>query len=105
MLGEHWLATGLDTVRKAAQTGWHTNGGQQHVCPDCVYEGTEEETWPISELRLKVLEGPPQGYKPAMLICSCGAKTNRQKGKCRGCKKELEISGEVVDRSPEERKC
>jgi hypothetical protein len=103
MISQNWLATGLDTVRLGAAMGWHTSGGQQHICPDCVYEGLEEETWPMAELRLKVLEGPPKGYKPPMLVCSCGTKTNRQKGKCRGCKKELAPVGEAVDREPEER--
>jgi hypothetical protein len=101
MLSGHWEPTGLDTVRLAAESGWHTSGGQKHICPDC--EPDEKDSYPMSELRLKALEGPPRGYKPPLLVCPSGTKTNRRKGRCRGCGKELEPVGEAVQRTPEKR--
>lgn len=101
MVSPHWLATGIDTIRLGATSGWHTSGGQRHICPDCV--SMHEGSYPMSDLCFKALEGPPRGYKPAVFVCACGTKTNRQKGKCRGCKKELAPVAEAVDREPEER--
>ena len=96
LLAPDWLATGLDTIRLASDMGWHTSRKHQNVCPDCVHEGLDFEHWPMSDLRQKTIEGPPEGFSPPMLVCPCGTKTRRRKGKCRNCNQEITPMAEAV---------
>jgi len=89
MQGDEWKDGGMKALQAAVDDGWYRGQGDEHLCPEC--GETELGASLLSTVVLREPTGPPPGYSAPVLVCSCGTKTGRQEGRCRGCGKELKL--------------